>query len=433
MTTQNPETPTPSTYDRRLVWQPPRRPDWLREVNALGLKMDMSGIIPLDEQSLLDQARRNTGLDDFGDNEWLPHFRLLLQGIKDEADLNFFGRILTRSDLLIYLEARLSITDTYKRHPEIDQEVIKEPIFIVGSGRAGTTILHEVLSLDPQFRSVRRWEALFPCPPPEEATYETDQRIEKTQNLLDVIHAVSPAWSAMHVQGAKIPVEDIEFTYCAFFSEVWPLSFQLATYEKYFADQDPSYHYFWHKRILKLLQWKFKKPHWLFKNPTFTYQIPHLLKTYPDARLIFPHRDPIVGNDSSVDVMGNIYYWRTDDPWGKLTIESRMLAKPRAELWDRVIEWMNDGTIDKDKVSNIIFQDFVHDPENTIRKIYSDLRLDLQESVINKMKNFLSTRPDGGKGRKHAYSKLDKNDLVLQQEREIYKKYQEYFGVPSEY
>jgi hypothetical protein len=76
-------------------------------VNALGATMDMRGVIPLDEHSLLDAARRNTGLDDFGDTEWLPHFRRLLQAMEEEARLNFFGRVLTRSDLLVYLEGRL--------------------------------------------------------------------------------------------------------------------------------------------------------------------------------------------------------------------------------------------------------------------------------------------------------------------------------------
>ena len=87
--------------DRRNLWQMPPRPPWLAQVNALGATMDMRGVIPLDEHSLLDAARRNTGLDDFGDTEWLPHFRRLLQAMEEEAKLNFFGRVLTRSDLLV--------------------------------------------------------------------------------------------------------------------------------------------------------------------------------------------------------------------------------------------------------------------------------------------------------------------------------------------
>jgi len=114
-------------HDRRTLWQMPPRPAWLSEVNALGSTMDMAGVVPLDEHSLLDAARRNTGLDDFGDDEWIGHFRRLIRAMEEEARLNFFGRILTRSDLLLYLEARLSVTEAYNRHPEIDAQQITEP------------------------------------------------------------------------------------------------------------------------------------------------------------------------------------------------------------------------------------------------------------------------------------------------------------------
>src|SRR5574340_266876 len=84
----------------------------------------------------------------------------------------------TRSDLLVYLEARLNIAEWYKRHPEIDQEVIKEPVFIVGFGRSGTTILHEVLSQDPQFRSVRARAGLSALP-------ELLQRAQRAVKVMD--------------------------------------------------------------------------------------------------------------------------------------------------------------------------------------------------------------------------------------------------------
>src|ERR1700733_1258914 len=173
--------------DRRQQWQPPARPEWLARLNELGESMDAKGIVPLDPDSLMAQAQANVGLEDFGDDEWIKHFRKLLEFIESEAQLTLFGRILTRSEFLIYLEARLNITDWYRRYPQIDDEVIDEPVFITGFGRSGTTILQEVLIQDPQFRSVRKWEGLFPCPPPEEGTYDTDPRIAKAQAAVDLI------------------------------------------------------------------------------------------------------------------------------------------------------------------------------------------------------------------------------------------------------
>src|ERR1700704_1051558 len=98
-------------YDRRDVWTPVPRPEWVQRINDECSCLDIRSVVPLDEQSLLDHARRNTGLDDFGEDGWRKHFRVLLKAIVEEARLNFIGRVLTRSDLLTYLEARLQVAE----------------------------------------------------------------------------------------------------------------------------------------------------------------------------------------------------------------------------------------------------------------------------------------------------------------------------------
>jgi len=426
----NPERPV---FDRRVSWQPQPRPAWLRQLNELGQTLNIKGIVPLDEASLLAEATANTGLTDFGDEEWIRHFRVLLQLIEAEAQLNFFGRLLTRTEFLIYLEARLRITDCYKRHPEIEAEVISEPVFIIGFGRSGTTILHEVLSADPQFRSVRRWEAMFPCPPPATSTYESDPRIARAQDFVDVIHTASPEWKTMHAWGGNLPVEDPEFTLPAFFSEVWPYIFQIPSYEKYFASQDQEYQFWWHKRTLKLLQWKHRKPHWLLKSPTILPRIPALLRTYPDARIIFTHRDPVTSGDSVVNVLGTAYYWRTDDPWSGGVVDEWVMADKRAELWDRVIEWMENGTIAAGSYANCLYQDFMQKPMEALRGIYRDLGLHAPPEAFERMRAYLDSRPVGGQGAAHQYEKRKAAvDAVAAAERARYVRYQRYFKIPDE-
>lgn len=418
--------------DRRREWAAPVRPEWLRKFNELGTLMDINSIVPLEPDLLLDQARRNTGLNDFGDDEWRAHFLALLESIKSEANLNFFGRVLTRSDFVTYLEARLRITELYKTHPEIDRETVSAPVFIVGYGRTGTTILLETLSHDPQFRTVRRWEAQFPCPPPTEETYGTDPRIRKAQGLIDVVDAVSPEWASMHVQGGDVPVEDIEFTYPAFFSDVWTRTFRIPSYERYFLSKDMAYYFFWHKRTLKLLQWKFKRRYWLLKNPTYLSQIPEVLAAYPDAKFIFTHRDPCVTHDSSTNVMGTIYSWRTDDPWAGELAEDWASPESRAVMWDPIIAMMENGSLREDQYVNVLFHEFNAAPIAAIDRIYTRLNLPKADSALKLMTRFLDGRPVGGAGRGHAYKTTAESDPVLAKERLIYKRYQEYFRVPNE-
>src|SRR4051812_12206568 len=97
----------------RLEWQPPARPEWGQGINEEGSCMNIRGIVPLDEDSLLDAARRSTGLSDFGaDDFWREPFRIFLKALDEEAELNLIGRIRTRSEILQLLEARLQIEET---------------------------------------------------------------------------------------------------------------------------------------------------------------------------------------------------------------------------------------------------------------------------------------------------------------------------------
>ncbi|MBY0400557.1 sulfotransferase [Myxococcota bacterium] len=422
---------SPRAYDRRSTWKPAPRPEWVARLNEEGEHLNIASIVPLDEDSLLAEARKNTGLDDFGSDRWLEHFRVLIRAIENEAKLNLCGRILTRSDLLIYLEARLMITDCYKQHPEIEDEVITEPVFIVGSGRSGTTIFHEALSQDEQFRVVKRWEAMFPCPPPIEATYLTDPRIEKAHKLITLPERIAPEWKTMHAQAGDLPVECIEFLYLTFLSEVYYCAFQIPSYVDYFRKQDIRETFHWHKRILKLLQWKYKKPHWLLKGPTHMPVLPKLLETYPDAKLIFMHRDQVTTADSVVSVQGTIYWWRTDDPWSGNMLDEVMMIEGRVKLWDRIIGWLEDGTIPKGQAAHVVYQDFSADPMPAIRGAYRQLGLPMSEAAAKRIEAYLANKPKGVFG-KHEYKTGGEAAEAAALERKALHRYYEYFGVPKE-
>ena len=418
--------------DRRKTYVPPPRPEWLAKLNEIGALMDGQSVVPLDEDSLTRQAMRNTGLSDFGEDGWRDRFRVLLEAIEREAKLTFFGRMLTRSDFVIYLEARLRVAELYKQHPEIEDEVIKEPVFIIGFGRSGTTILQELLAQDPQFRSVQRWEALWPVPPPETATYATDPRIAKAAGLVEVVHSASPEWRKMHAWGAQIPVEDIEFTYSGFQSEVFPLAFRIPTYERYFATLDPAYHFNWHKRLLKVWQWKHKGEHWMLKNPTHLERIPHLLKCYPDAKFFFTHRDPITSNDSVITVQANVWYWRTDDPLGGESLDEWVMPEARAKMWDPVIEWIQNGTIKEGSYTNFIYARFMEDPLGQLKKSYRELGLKVDPDTFANMEKWLARKVSSGHGNSQKYDRLTEDDPAMAAERALYKRYQDFFDIPNE-
>jgi hypothetical protein len=413
---------------RRDLWQPEPRPEWVAKLNEEGDVLNMRSVVPLDENSLLAEAKRNTGLGDFGDEEWIYHFRALLTAIESEANLNFIGRMLTRSEFILYLEARLRMQDYFSRFPEIDAEVIKEPVMLLGHGRTGTTLLHDILSRDPQFRIVKRWEALYPAPPPEESTYLTDPRIQRAEKFITIFDRITPEWQSMHEYGAELPVECAEYLYASFLSSVFLFAFQVPSYASYIDQQDPKYTILWHQRVLKFLQWKYKKKHWLLKNPIWIDMIPQVLDVYPDAKILLTHRDPIVVSDSFANVMGGLFWWRTDGPGGGM-LDDLIIQEHRSRTQDWLVQWMENGTLRPGSVANVLYQDFIGNPANTIRGIYRDLGLVLDEPTLALMTSCLDTKPKGKFGKFRYKSPAPE---ALANERKSFERYQSYFKVPNE-
>lgn len=412
-----------------MGWKAAPRPDWVLRINAEGDVLDRKQIVPLDERSLIESACQSEGLTDFGDDRWRKHFRVLLGSLESEAQLTMLGRILTRSDLLLYLRSRLQVTDWYKRHPEIEQEKIDKPVFIVGLGRSGTTILHEALAQDEQFRFVSKWESYFPCPPPLEETYETDPRVALAHELITLQDRIAPEWKSKHAVAGHYPVECVEFTPSCFLTELFTASFQIPTYDAYLEKADFTEYYEWHRKLLKLLQFRFKRNHWLLKGANHLPYVPTLLKIYPDARIIFPARDPIVAAASLVSVLGTIYSFRTDTPFSSNTYAKWMLMDRIADMLNNLVGWVEDGTLKPGQFSTLNYLEFSKDPVATIRKTYEELGLTLTPETAERIRTYLSEKPKAVFG-KHAYDVGDAKAIAT--ERKLLERYQRFFNVQSE-
>lgn len=417
--------------NRRTTWHPPARPEWVRRINEEGRCMDIRAVVPLDESSLLDAATRNTGLSDFGDDAWREPFRVFLRSLEDDAELNLMGRLMTRSDILVFLEARLRIEDTYRRHPEIEDERIQSPLFIVGVPRTGTSILHQLLTQIPGNGAVRCWEALFPCPPPESSTYDSDPRIEKADRLLRQNFRVTPTYENAYEMGGNLPTECIHFMSLSFISAYWLSSLgQVTGYLQWcYARGGPLWTqaYQYHCRVLKLLQWKNPRAQWVLKSPGHLDMLPSLFEVYPDARVVWTHRDPVKAYASGVDLLGLLQWVRSDHPL-KGGAENLMSIEGTAAALCRPIDWMEQGLVPKAQVFNAIFRDFTDDPVSMVARIYDHFGMTLSDEARGRMQRYMDAHPR--EKRRHVYS-TEAADLVSH-ERQVLRRYQETFGVPNE-
>src|ERR1700733_15575527 len=143
-------------------------PDWVRRLNYFGESLgDPRLVVSLDPAEMLDLARSSTGLVDLGEAEWpgwTEAYERLLRSVDAESQLHLLGRVLTRSEVLRVLRTWLQLQEAWSHNPSIATRPVNAPVFVVGPPRTGTTILLELLALDPQLRAPIAYEALYPLP-----------------------------------------------------------------------------------------------------------------------------------------------------------------------------------------------------------------------------------------------------------------------------
>jgi hypothetical protein len=393
--------------------------------------MDIKGIIPLDAESLISTAMRNTGLDYFGEDDWYEPFKLLVKGFDEESELNLMGRIMTRSDMLMFLQARLHIEEVFRKHPEVAEQEIKKPVMIIGQGRSGTSVLHNVLSKDPDNAVIKTWEVYFPYPPPETATYATDPRINRADKLATQIARVTPEIASMHEFYGDVPT-DCAFAHCLTFnSPAWfgPIQGQSPTYVSEVIKRSVVPVYQYEKKLLQLLQWKNPRKRWVLKSPYSINHIPEILQVFPDMGFIWPHRDPVKALASMVNILGITFWARSDHPFIGGTMAMYTNADIGAGMMSRAIDWLESGVLPKDQLYNIKYQTFVETPLEVVASIYEYFGFALTEHGHHAMRQYMLDSPRA-KRPAHRYDVGDPE--LIKNERKAYQRYQDYFDVPCE-
>lgn len=241
---------------------------------------------------LMQRAQSASSLHDFGDDAFRDGLERLVSSVDREARLSERGRLGFDMQIIELLAQRLQVEHWYRLHPEIDEQQIVAPLIGLGLPRTGSTALSCMLGEDPAVRSIRNWEAMAPCPPPETATEHSDPRIEIAQRMVAKRHEMFPRKKAMLPSSATMPTECQTFMGHDFKSHLFQALWQVPSYAQWLnheADLVPTYRYV--KRVLKLLQWRCPPNRWRLKNPSHSVFIDALDEVFPDARYWMTHRD----------------------------------------------------------------------------------------------------------------------------------------------
>lgn len=271
-------------------------PEFSTDVRTMLAALEPMAVqVDLTPAALMDQARAETGLDDFGPTDFVERLDVYCAALRDEGGLSALGRVSNHGQLLKTLKNRLLVEDLVARHPEVLDIEIARPIVICGLPRTGTTHLHNLLSADPALRSLPYWESLEPVLPAVEVPGpgEPDPRVARCQVGLDVLHAAMPYFNRMHEMTVDHVHEEIQLLMVDLSTMLMETGPLVPSWAAYYREHDQTSSYRYLRKVLQCCTFLRGGTRWVLKSPQHLEQFPVLGDVFPDATFVVTHRDPV--------------------------------------------------------------------------------------------------------------------------------------------
>jgi hypothetical protein len=379
----------------------------------------------LNSTQLLEQARKETGLQDIGE-EFFLGFQRLVSSIDNETPLSVIGLPAARQRMLRLLTNQLRFQADLKAHPEILEQELLPPVFVSGLPRVGSTKLHRLLAESGDFQAMLFWQGFNHAPFPDAKTNEPDPRIEDAVAYIKWRSMQNPATLAGHYVEASEYEEEtylLEYT----FSTYWPTSyFEVPSYlaELKTVDHDSAYLYL--RQALQYLQWQFHRDHsrpWVLKSPLNLGYEASIVKNFPEAKFLMLHRDPVTVIPSLAALAGQMRKLYCATVPAESNIARWALAE-YSESVDRMLAW-RDGVHQTD-IMDIAYADVQDHDLKTIRDVYIFLGRELSASAERKISDWLGINRQHQHG-VHHYS-LESSGLSEGDINEKFSSYKTRFG-----
>jgi hypothetical protein len=351
----------------------------------------------LSGEALCAEARRRTGLVDFGDPPIETALSTLVNSLELQADLHPLGRFLVRVHLRGLLETRLRLTQAWREHLEaMDSSLIQRPVFITGMPRSGSTFLHELMAEDPENRAPRVWEVMFPIPTRKEVRGSVDPRIRKAEACLWWFRRLAPRADAVYPIRASTPHECVGIHSYTMLSKEFVITCRIPAYEAFLRQGNLGPAYAWQKRFLQYLQLSGPNKNWILKSPEHVYGLDHLLSVFPDAVIIQTHRNPLEVLRSSLhmnEVLEGMFAYPADQAQTGIR-EARSLL----ESMDAIHSFRHAHPEFTGRFIDVHYDELISDPLEVVRQIYQRLDRNLVVSASERIQR-LATRRSRYKGR----------------------------------
>jgi Sulfotransferase family len=397
----------------------------VRLLNGWGALLEKTRIPrpPVLAPDLIETAMRRCGLSDFGRGDFLEALSRLLESCQCEPRLNLIGRIALRADLLRILCSRLFLERDRQLYPGIARQEIREPLFIVGLPRSGTTLLHTLLAADPEHRVPLIWEVMTPSPPTSE---NERQRIRRATQSCNCLNWLAPTFRHIHPLGAELPQECVGLMTPTFLSDQFDTMYYVPSYRAWFLRQDllPAYKY--HRRFLQHLQFRRSAPRWVLKAPTHMFALPTLLSVYPDALFVQAHRAPLeaMASVSSLITILRRVFSDSVDPF--------VVCRDAIQYWSETLDkfLQERDRLEPRRICDLAYSEIRGHPIAAVRRIYVHFGWSLTREAEQRMRVVLANQPQEQHGF-HRYN-LSQFGLQAAEGEKAFAPYCERFGLSTQ-
>jgi len=359
--------------------------------------------IQITTEKILADASRKVELSDFGNPEFIRRLQLLCDEWEKDTGLTHLCKLTLCSKLVLYARNRLLIHDLLKRHPEIRDIEIKNPVIVCGLPRSGTTHLLNLMAADTRLCSLPLWESYEPLPLPGEtadyANVHHDPRYKRCLKQWQNTQLMTPLLAAMHPMNPEHIHEELELMGPDFASYNFEWLAHSPRWRDDYYQHDQTAHYEYMKTVLKILQWQHGETgtnakRWVLKCPQHLEQLPVLRQVFPDATIVITHRDPVAVIQSTITMLA----------YGQRINRKQVQLQELLHYWsDRIEHLLRACVQDRKHIPDSIsidvpFQEFMADDMAMIRRIYQKAHLEMTPTAEKQLSAFIQAHPRGKHG-----------------------------------
>ena len=382
----------------------------------------------LDADGLLAAATADTGLTDYADPTLPERFAVAVDHLNG-LGMDAAGVAAAAQVCGWLLTSRLQFVEDRNRYPIAD-EVVDAPMFVTGEPRSGTTLMHALMSVDPDARALRFWEVMYPSPPPGLAGPDDARRARADDDWRE-INAKMPKWLHSHpyndMLGDGLP-ED-ERTWAFDFRVMTPTAWWRVPMQSLVGGlaTDAIAQYRLHKAMLQQLQYARPRKYWVLKG-FHGFRLKEMFATYPDATLVWLHRDPVQVAASRTMMMADI----AEGMVGPVDLHA--LAKTHLELTRAgVANTMSNPMVEDPRILHVRYSDFITDQVATVRRYYAFGGRELTARAQSAMRSYLADN----RGDRHGKFRYSTQLLIdigedIDALHEEFRPFRERFGVDIE-